>query len=174
MKITDLQQKEFSYFYGAYLKTLGKNEDIMSALIHGKEWFQTFINNIDEEQLAYRYEDGKWTIAEVLVHLIDTERIFQYRAFRISRNDKTPLPGFDQDAYIQESAIDQYTKEDILNEYLSVRDASINLFKTMSNEKLLRFGTASTMPWSVAAIGLTISGHQKHHEIILADRYRIN
>lgn len=171
MKITDLQENEFSFFYGTYLNALGENEDLMSALLKGKEWFQAFTQNLTDEQLTYRYGEGKWTIAEVLVHLIDTERIFQYRAFRISRNDQTPLQGFEQDDYIIESDSNQRTKEDILNEYLSVRNSSINLFKGMNEMNLKRFGTASDMPWSVAAIGLAISGHQKHHEIILKERY---
>jgi hypothetical protein len=86
----------------------------------------------------------------------------------------SPLPGFDQDDYIIESESSQRSKEEILNEYLTVRDASIGLFKGMSEEKLKRVGTASGMPWSVAALGLVISGHQKHHAAILKDRYLKN
>ncbi|WP_339840396.1 DinB family protein [uncultured Maribacter sp.] len=171
MRITDLQVDEFNFFYATYLKKLDEQEDLMSALLKGQEWFQNFVAELNNEQLAYSYGEGKWTIAEVLVHLIDTERIFQYRAFRISRNDKTPMPGFEQDDYIIESNCNIRTKEDILEEYLSVRNASIILFKNMSETKLKRFGTASGMPWSVAALGLAISGHQRHHEIILKERY---
>ncbi|TLP79654.1 DinB family protein [Maribacter sp. ACAM166] len=174
MRITDLQEKEFNYFYGTYLNALDENEDLMAALLNGRVWFQAFIKNLTEEQLGFSYGEGKWTIAEVLVHLIDTERIFQHRAFRISRNDKTPLPGFEQDDYIIESDSNERTKKEILNEYLSVRDSSINLFRGMTEVRLKRFGTASGMPWSVAAIGLAISGHQKHHEIILNERYLNN
>ncbi len=174
MKITDLKENEFNSFYATYLKALGDRDDVMSALIKGKRWFQAFVEDLKDDQLTYSYGEGKWTIAEVLVHLIDTERIFQYRAFRISRNDMTPLPGFDQDEYIAECECSQRTKEDILYEYLTVRDASISLFKGMSVEKLKRVGTASGMPWSVAALGLVISGHQKHHAAILKDRYLKN
>lgn len=171
MKITDLKKNEFNYFYATYLNTLDKNEDLITALANGRNWFQAFVSDLEDTQLTYSYESGKWSIAEVLVHLIDTERIFQYRAFRISRNDMTPLPGFEQDDYIKESESHKRTKEDILNEYITVRDASISLFKGMSDEKLKRIGTASGMPWSVAALGLTISGHQKHHANILQDHY---
>ena len=119
----------------------------------------------------FSYGEGKWTVAEVLVHLIDSERVFQYRAFRICRNDKTALPGFEQDDYVLESLANKRTKEDILDEYLTVRDASINLFNVMSNDLLKRTGTASGLPWTVAALGLVISGHQRHHFNILKERY---
>ena len=174
MKISDLQENEFNFFYGTYLKALGEKDDLISALLIGKRWVQSFVENLEDNQLNYSYEEGKWTIAEVLVHLIDTERIFQYRAFRISRNDKTPLPGFDQDEFIAECECSQRTKEDILQEYMTVRDASISLFKGMTQEKLKRVGTASGMPWSVAALGLVISGHQKHHATFLKERYLKN
>ena len=171
MTITDLHKEEFDFFYATYLRKLENQEDLKSALLTGKEWFKNFISELTAEQLAFSYGEGKWTIAEVLVHLIDTERIFQYRAFRISRNDKTPLPGFEQDDYILESNCNQRTKEAILEEYLSVRNATINLFKNLSEVELRRMGTASGLPWSVAALGLAISGHQRHHEIILKERY---
>ena len=171
MKITDLQKREFDFFYSTYLNALGEDENLMSALYSGREWFKSFVEGLTKEQLGYKYGEGKWTIAEVLVHLIDTERVFQYRAFRISRNDTTPLPGFEQDDYIIESNSNRRLKEDILDEYLSVRDSSINLFKNMNDDMLKRFGTASGMPWSVAGLGLAISGHQKHHERILRERY---
>lgn len=171
MTTKDLQDNEFNFFYATYLRALDENEDLMTALINGKEWLQKFVQNLREEQLTYRYGEGKWSIAEVLVHLIDTERIFQYRAFRISRNDMTPMPGFEQDDYIVESESDQLSKEDILSEYLSVRNASIRLFEGMTEKKLKRIGTASGMSWSVAALGLAISGHQEHHASILRERY---
>lgn len=171
MTITDLHKEEFDFYYATYLKKLEDQEDLKSALLIGKKWFQNFVAELNSEQLAFSYVVGKWTIAEVLVHLIDTERIFQYRAFRISRNDKTPMPGFEQDDYILASNCNQRTKEDILEEYLSVRNATINLFKNLSEVELRRMGTASGLPWSVAALGLAISGHQRHHEIILKKRY---
>lgn len=171
MNVTDLQESEFNFFYATYLNTLNNEEELLPALAKGRDWFVSFVQKLTKEQLAFSYESNKWTIAEVLVHIIDTERIFQYRAFRISRNDKTPLPGFEQDDYVVGADCKNRTKEDIIEEYLSVRDASIELFKRMTGEQLKRFGTASGMPWSVGAIGLVISGHQKHHQNILMERY---
>tara|TARA_R110002051_G_scaffold165130_3_gene235957 strand:+ start:19984 stop:20505 length:522 start_codon:yes stop_codon:yes gene_type:complete len=173
MKISDLQEDEFNFFYATYLRKLNNDEDLMAALIDGKKWVESFVEELKEDQLLFSYGEGKWTIAEVLVHLIDTERIFQYRAFRISRNDKTPMPGFEQDDYILESNSNYRTKEAILEEYLSVRNATIILFKNMPNNNLVRRGIASGMSWSVGALGLAISGHQRHHEQILKERYLI-
>jgi len=170
MKKSELGTEEFSHFYATYLNTLDDVE-LNEALLKGKEWFTKFLNELPESKLQYRYGPDKWTIAEVLLHLIDTERIFQYRAFRFSRNDMTPLPGFEQDGYILESESEKRTKDDILNEYLAVRNATISLFKDMSVHKLKRVGTASNMPWSVAALGFVISGHQKHHANIILERY---
>ena len=171
MRVKDLQENEFQYFYKTYLNTLDEQDDLKSALQNGKESFKGLVHGLTDGQFKYSYGEGKWTVAEVLVHLIDTERVFQYRAFRISRNDKTPLPGFDHNIFVVESNANQRTKEDILKEYLFVRNASINLFDTMLDEHLKRTGTASDIPWSVAALGLVISGHQKHHENILNERY---
>ncbi|MEP2279692.1 DinB family protein [Maribacter sp.] len=171
MTVKDLQEDELQYFYSAYLKTLDEQEELKSALLKGRKSIEDLVHGLTDEQFLLSYGEGKWTVAEVLVHLIDTERVFQYRAFRISRNDKTPLPGFDHDIFVLESKANQRTKEDILAEYLSVRDASISLFDAMQDENLRRVGTASGIPWSVAALGLVISGHQKHHENILQERY---
>ncbi|MFS4468389.1 DinB family protein [Maribacter sp. 2210JD10-5] len=170
MKVSDLAPTEFAHFYATYLNVLD-DVALMDALKDGKKWFQDFVNNLPEEKLSHNYQEGKWTIAEVLLHLIDTERVFQYRAFRFSRNDMTPLPGFDQDDFVAECESERRNKESILEEYLSVRNATITLFETMDDTKLKRIGTASDMPWSVAALGLVISGHQKHHTNILLERY---
>lgn len=173
MKVKDLENSELQYFYETYLNALNEEEDLKSALENGKKNFQQLIENLTKYQLMYSYGKGKWTIAEVLVHLIDSERVFQYRAFRISRNDKTPLPGFEQDDYVLESYANQRTKEDILREFLIVREASINFFSLLSNDVLKRTGTASGLPWSVAALGLVISGHQRHHFNIIKERYLV-
>ena len=171
MTVKDLQEDELQFFYSTYLKTLDEKEDLKSALLKGRKSFEDLVHGLTDEQFLFSYGEGKWTVAEVLVHLIDTERVFQYRAFRISRNDKTPLPGFDHNIFVEESNANKRTKEDILKEYLSVRDASISLFDAMLDQNLKRVGTASDISWSVAALGLVISGHQQHHENILQERY---
>lgn len=167
----ELKTTEFNYFYATYLNMLKNDDELLTSLIEGKGWFVKFIKELSTQKLNYKYAAGKWTIAEVLIHLIDTERIFQYRAFRFSRNDMTPLPGFEQDGYVLECESEKRTKESIIEEFLSVREATIVLFGLMGEEKLRRIGMASSIPWSVAALGFVISGHQKHHLKILKERY---
>jgi hypothetical protein len=169
MKKSQLKANEFDYFYATYLNAI-KDVELLEGLQKGSEDFNTLIDSLSSDILNHRYAPGKWTINEVLQHIIDTERVFQYRAFRFSKNDKTPLPGFDQDDYVIEGENNK-GKQEILNEYNSVRAASLSLFKDMPNHKLERIGTASGMPWSVAALGFVISGHQKHHLNIIQERY---
>lgn len=170
MRKSELQDLGVTNFYNTYLNSLG-DVNLLESLYEGKEWFMDFIKELPLEKLGYAYAENKWTIAEVLIHIIDTERIFQYRAFRFSRNDKMELPGFDQDQYITESNSLNRKKEDILEEYLAVRNSTITLFKNLGNDQLRRIGTASGLQWSVATLGFTISGHQKHHANILRDKY---
>ena len=171
MRKSELQNLGDTYFYNTYLNSL-EDVNLMDALYEGKEWFMDYIKELPLEKLGYSYAENKWSVAEVLIHIIDTERIFQYRAFRFSRKDETALPGFDQDAYITESNGLNRNKEDILEEYLAVRNSTITLFKNLGNEQLKRVGIASGIPWSVAALGFVISGHQKHHANILLTKYQ--
>lgn len=170
MRKSELRDLGSNYYYNAYLNTLN-DVNLMEALYEGKEWFVDFLKEMPLEKLGFAYAENKWTIAEVLIHVVDTERIFQYRAFRFSRNDKTELHGFDQDEYIRESDTLNRKKDDILEDYITVRNATISLFKNMGNEQLRRVGRASGVPWSVATLGFVISGHQKHHANILKERY---
>ncbi len=172
MKATELTSQDYNAYYKGYIDLLG-DISLLPALENGKKKFKDLIAVIPDSKLNYAYATEKWTVAEVLVHIIDTERIFQYRALRFSRLDATPLPGFEQDDYVLESYANQRTKEDILREFLIVREASINFFSLLSNDVLKRTGTASGLPWSVAALGLVISGHQRHHFNIIKERYLV-
>ncbi len=170
MRLSELKENEFNHFYATYLNMV-KDEELLEALIKSKNWFVEYTEGRTTEQLGHKYGPDKWTIAEVLLHIIDTERIFQYRAFRFSRKDNTPLPGFDHNDYVEQCDSETRTKKDIVDEFLSVRMATIQLFKSMDTKTLTQIGTASDMPWSVAALGFVISGHLKHHARILEERY---
>lgn len=170
MRTTDLSTTDYNSYYQPYIAALGDVE-LMEGLKTGMDQFVNQVKNIPEEKLTYAYGVGKWTILEVLVHLIDTERVFQYRAFRFCRNDKTPLPGFDQDEYVPASNANNRTRESIIKEYLAVRQSTIALFETFEEEGLKRIGMASSAKMSVGAAGLIISGHQKHHQDIIENRY---
>ncbi|HDZ14515.1 hypothetical protein LCGC14_1175200 [marine sediment metagenome] len=170
MRTTELSFSEETPFYKVYIDTLGDVEllDILQRQLHH---FPEFIESIPDEKLLFAYGPDKWTIAQVLVHVIDSERIFQYRALRFSRGDQNSLPGFDQDFYAERSKADRRSKESIIEEYKSVRKSTLALFATFDRDDLENSGTASHLQWSVAALGFVISGHQKHHRDIIRERY---
>ncbi|MEH6680107.1 MAG: DinB family protein [Sediminicola sp.] len=170
MRITELNTNEYQPFHQTYLSTLGEI-DLMEGLRQGKEDFISFVKAIPTDRLLHAYAEGKWNILEVLVHVLDTERIFQYRALRFYRQDPTPLPGFDQDIYVPFSEAENRTKEGIIEEYGHIRDSTISLFRSFREGALLRTGMASGGIVSVGAIGFIISGHQQHHLNILQQRY---
>lgn len=131
------------------------------------------LQTLSEVQWNHQYASDKWTVKEVLIHILDTERIFAYRALRISRNDKTPLQGFEQNDYVNFYEADSRSIESLLEEYELLRRSTISMFKNMSTEMLDRMGTASDAPVSVLALGYMIAGHEIHHWEVLVDRYEI-
>lgn len=131
----------------------------------------SFFRSIPPEKENYRYAEGKWTPKDILLHLIDAERIFAYRALRIARNDKTALPGFEENDYVIEANAEERSMESLLEEYFDVRKATISLFLSFSADALKRLGEASGFSVSVRAIGYIILGHEKHHANVIIERY---
>ena len=129
------------------------------------------LHTLSEEQWNAKYADDKWTVKEVLIHIMDTERIFAYRALRIGRGDEKPLQGFDQNDYVPNSEAAQRSISSLLEEYELLRRSTIALFKNMSTEMLDRMGTASGGPFSALALGFMIAGHEIHHWEIFEERY---
>ena len=117
------------------------------------------------------YAPGKWTIKQALVHVIDTERIFAYRALRFARGDESALVGFEQDGYAADAQVDQRSLESVLDEYAAVRHSSICLYESLDNERLQRYGTASGKEVSVLALGFMTCGHVIHHQQIIEEKY---
>ncbi|WP_422859824.1 DinB family protein [Flagellimonas sp. S174] len=165
-----LSSNEYHPYYGNYVNLAG-DAPLLEALQNGQSDFQHFVLNIPEDKMDYAYDVGKWSISELLMHLIDAERVFQHRAFRFARNDKTSLPGFEQDDYVPESKAGERSKESIINEFLAVRASTIQLFGSFNEEAMKRIGTASGSQMSVRALGRVICGHQVHHFNILQERY---
>ena len=134
------------------------------------QYFTTlnFLKSIPEDGWNYRYEDGKWSIKEVVGHLMDAERVFAYRALRVGRKDKTPLPGFDQDPYVPNSGHHDRTALSLIEEYKTVREATYSLFENLSEEALLEIGEASGSPISCRALAWIILGHEVHHIKVLS------
>ena len=168
--LTQLKEGEFNPYYGTYISK-AEHVDIVEGLQQSKKEFVDFVNSIPADKWNFAYAEGKWTIAEILQHLIDTERIFAYRALRFGRNDKTPIMGFEQDAYVPNSNANNYSKDELLEDFEAVRDASITLFKRFTDEMLLRIGEASGSTMSTRAVGYILPGHQKHHLQIINERY---
>lgn len=170
MRVSDLSASEYNPFYHGYILSVGENS-LLTELEKGKDELISFLENLEEGKLKYAYADGKWTLAELLVHVIDAERVFQYRALRFARNDKTSLAGFDQDIYVPQSNADSKTREDILEEYKAVRESTQSLFRSFDDEALKRVGVASGSEMSTRAMGFIICGHQAHHLKIIHERY---
>jgi uncharacterized damage-inducible protein DinB len=170
MNSNQLSVNEYSNFNATYIKAAA-NVELIEELEICLHDFIRFVQNIPMDKFDYRYVEGKWTIKDIIQHVIDTERIFAYRALRISRNDTTPLPGFEENDYVENTKANERGIQDLLAEFSAVRYASLFLFKSFSEEQLKRMGTASGMAISVRAIGFIIIGHQKHHQHIFQERY---
>ena len=170
MKSNLLPINEYSDFYKSYIQVL-EDEELIEELEICLHEFIKFVQNIPMDKFDYRYEVGKWTIKEIIQHLIDSERVFSYRALRISRNDKTPLPGFNENDYVDNSNGNDRNLQGLLTELAVVRQATLSLFNSFSQEQLTKIGIASNNEVSVRAIGFIIIGHQKHHQKIFAERY---
>lgn len=170
MRRSELATGDYNLYYQTYIDTLG---DVALSDIHQRQLqnFPEFIESIPDSKMNYSYDEGKWTIAEVLLHIIDAERVFQYRALRFSRGDMTELPGFEQDDYVPRSNAGRRSKESILEEYKAVRRSTIALFSNFDRQTLQIKGVASKSEMSVGALGFIISGHQKHHRNIVRERY---
>lgn len=170
MKTSELKEHEYNPYYSAYIEAIGE-VDLMKTLKKQIENYPQFLASIPEDKLNYQYAEGKWTVAEVLVHVLDSERVFQYRALRFARKDQTPLPGFDQDLYVPQSGASNRKIESIIEEYKAIRQSTITLYESFEEGILKRKGVASNSNMSVAALGFIICGHQKHHRNILRERY---
>jgi uncharacterized damage-inducible protein DinB len=170
MTTTELKNTEYAPFYATYIEK-ATNVDMLEELEICLHEFIKFVQNIPMDKFDYRYAEGKWTIKEIIQHIIDTERIFSYRALRISRNDTTALPGFDENEYVANTNAKERHLQSLLTELSLVRQCTLALFKSFSSAQLERVGVASNSAISVRAIGFILIGHQKHHQKIFEERY---
>jgi hypothetical protein len=161
---------EYASYYGKYVSLIS-GDDILTLL--GQQLTETLalLGNISESQANYRYAPDKWSIKELVGHLIDTERIFAYRALRFARNDQTPLQGFEQDDYIRGASFDDCAINDLASEFEHVRRSSLSLFSNLGEEAWKRRGLANDSEVSVRALAYIIAGHELHHMEILRTRY---
>lgn len=157
-------------YYGNYIP-LVKQEDINVALAQNWNDVKAFVAGIPKEKEDYAYAEGKWTIKQVILHLVDTERIFSYRALRFARKDpQQPLP-YDENKYADNADVSNRTLADIMDEFETMRKASSSLYKSFSEEALLRSGATYIGNTTPLAIGFTICGHVIHHLNVIKERY---
>ncbi|MDP3946648.1 MAG: DinB family protein [Lutibacter sp.] len=170
MNLSQLDENEYNPHYKHYILELG-NVDLFEILKVSSDELLETIKDLSEEKMVFRYEEGKWSIKELLQHIIDTERIMSYRALRFSRNDATELQGFDENWYVDNSNGNDRNSNDLVEEFTCTRSASISLFKSFTDEMMLLSGTANGSDMSVRALGFIIAGHQMHHLKMIRERY---
>ena len=170
MTISDLQQDEYLPYFKGYIDQ-AEGVTLLSGLESSFKTIYDFYLTIAPVKLEYRYDEGKWTIKEIISHLIDTERIFCYRALRFARQDKTELSGFDENEYVLASGASERSIADLLEEYTLVRKVTVALFKSFSDNALKSKGVAGSGAVSVRALGFLVIGHEKHHVNVIKERY---
>lgn len=164
------EASEYLPYYGKYI-SLVPGSDLTGALSTQLSYSLTMLRNIPEEKSLHRYAPGKWSIKDVLGHVIDAERIFSCRALRFARNDQTALPGFDQDPYVAAAGSDARAWGDLIAEFEHLRGSTILFFRGLSPDAVMRSGIASDASVTVRALGYIIAGHELHHLGILRERY---
>lgn len=167
----DLNPSEYDDYYLRYINKLSNKTELRKGFEIGKENLIEFFRSIQKEKLTYRYQPGKWSVKEVLQHLIDTERIFMYRCFRIARRDNTALAGYDQNQYIIPSKANNKSLESLLNEFALNRNNSISLLNNLTDEDLCFIGYSNGNAMSARAAAFTIIGHDIWHMEIIDNKY---
>lgn len=164
------QSSEFPSYFARYISQVA-TDSVAEAVQRYAAVLNDFYTSLPEEKADYRYAEGKWTIKEMLQHVIDAERIFAYRILRISRKDATPLASFDEDSYVQNAQADKRSLASLKEEFIAVRRSSDLLLASLSEEQLAEQGTASNLPVTANAIGYILFGHLLHHKAVLEERY---
>ncbi len=162
---------EYAASFADYVDRIAEDEDIVAALGSQRDQALARLEGIAEARGDYRYAPNKWSIKDMVGHLCDTERVFAYRALRIGRGDTTPLPSFDDQAYVAEVRAGDRTLADLAAEWGDVRRATIALFRNLPAPAWQRRGIASDQPISVRALAYIIVGHVRHHLQVLEERY---
>ncbi len=157
-------------FYHNYINQVTES-DIRQAFAIQSPSFISFLDSIPEDKYDFRYAEGKWSIKEVLQHIIDAERIFSYRALRFARKDATPLPGFDENTFAEASKANKRTWDNLFEEFSAVRKSSELLFSSFDEDQLQSNGISSNTPNYVLGIGYILVGHSMHHKKIIKERY---
>lgn len=171
INLTPPSQEEYAPFYEDYIQRAASRENISAALSSQPTEIKNMLGGLSDSQARFRTRPGEWSIKEIVSHLIEVERVFSYRLLCISRKDKTPLPGFEQDDYVRESGADTLPLTDLLDEFDHLRRANEIAIRHMSEEATLQIGTASNAPVSARALIFMLVGHVEHHMTSLKETY---
>jgi uncharacterized damage-inducible protein DinB len=170
-RITKPLEGEYPPYADIYIGLVPGDGLVLKHLNESLKATRAFILSLPREKLDARYAEGKWTIKEILAHVIDDERIYAYRALRFARNDATELPGFEQDAYAVYSGANRRGVESLLKEFAAVRRATVALFESLDEEALARSGVADGKRTTVRALAYHIAGHELRHVNVIKERY---
>ncbi len=166
-----LEEKDCHPYYMRYITKVPAEAELRETFKVGKLNVMQFFEQIPEDKWTYRYGSDKWSIAEVLQHLIDTERIFMYRCFRLARKDSTAMAGFNQNWYMDPSEASSKARESLIKEYEAQRDSSISLLHSLNNNHLTFVGTADGVALSARAAAFTVLGHEIWHMETIKNNY---
>jgi hypothetical protein len=162
---------DYSEYYQQYID-LVKDDNILKVLTEQNKETQNILNSFPKNRGDFKYAEGKWTVKEIVGHLMDVERVFAYRALSIARGEKKSLPGFDQDEYVKNGLFNQRTLSDLIYEFRLLRECNILLFKGLEKSIWQNRGLANDNEVTVLALMYMIAGHEKHHLNILRERYK--
>ncbi|RCX22982.1 DinB family protein [Fontibacillus phaseoli] len=164
------QAGEYATHFETYIQKVPEG-NLSSLLEKQVDEIIQLLGNLSEEDGAYRYAEGKWSLKEVLGHISDTERVMSYRLLRIARGDTTPLPGFEENLFVGHAKADRLTVNELLQDFAAVRIATLSLIRQLDDDAWERTGTCSEHPCSALALAYIIAGHAIHHVAILQERY---
>lgn len=169
--ITPPSSDEYNEYYAGYVQRATARGNVLDALPKQIDEIRSALGGLTDKQALFRDAPKEWSIKEVMGHLNDVERVFSYRLLRVSRNDATPLPGFEQDDYVREAGFDNASLDDLIGEFEQLRRANIINIKNMKNEAANYRGTASGHPISARALIYMLVGHVDHHMVSLHEKY---
>lgn len=164
------QKDEYAAYYHTYVDKV-PNGDIIKTLKKQSNQIYKLFKNVSKKESFFRYSPGKWSVREIMGHMIDTERVFAYRALRFARNDQNDLPGFDENEYVRQSNYNDIKLSELVEEFCALRRSNTMMFKNFSDEITLRKGRANGNQFTVRALAYIMAGHVNHHLGIIKERY---
>ena len=165
-----LEQNEYAPYYQPYVELVADGNLITILSEQMKETI-TCLKDLSDVQAEYRYGEGKWSIKEVIGHMVDTERVMAYRILSIARGESQNLPGFNEEEYVRRANFTKKSIDELLQDFSIVRQSTVLLLKSLGEEAWLRRGLANNYEITVRALAVIIAGHELHHRSIIHERY---